>query len=327
MPKVNVVGWYDKRNAGDESYKIAFPILFPHLDFVFSDQPIANADAYILGGGDIVSPVMLRSMQNLKKPCHLMSVTLGSSVDPQMASVFSRAIVRDDESLANAMRLSLDVTYCPDFAFAIPSNRERGLSLIKQVFARERSDKYENVVGVVVNAHLMDDHASLQSRSAMFEHFSYQLAKTIDDTNASFLFIPFGKGMPWDDRAANSSVATKCKFWKKNAIMFEDLSAQDTIDIVSALSGLVSTRLHSSIFAIANGIPFLDIIHNHKNKSLLKSVQHEQAAIPLSGFNYQDAKNRLSSMLNNRALSKEVLAIGTRQRQLLGEVIKNVCVV
>ena len=327
MPLVNVVGWYDKRNAGDESYKIAFPLLFPHVDFVFSDYPTSSADAYILGGGDIVSPFMLRSLQDLQKPKHLMSVTLGKSATLSLVSGFSSAIVREDESLQNALSLGMNATFCPDFAFAIAANKERGRDIINQTFSKERAEKYERVVGVVVNAHIMDDHDSRQYESALFENFCFQLAKTADETNASFLFIPFGKGMPWDDRAANAAVATKCKFWKKNAVIFEEISAQDTIDIVSALSGLVSMRLHSSIFALSTGVPFLDVVHNHKNKNLLKSVAYEQAAMPLAGFNQQEAKRRLSEILNNPLMAQDVMSIGNGQRNILKGVIKNVCVV
>jgi polysaccharide pyruvyl transferase WcaK-like protein len=158
-----------------------------------------------------------------------------------------------------------------------------------------------------------------------FERFCYDLAAAFDATNASFLFIPFGYRMPWDDRLANSSVAARCKFWKKNAVVYEELSIQKTLNIISSLDGMISTRLHSTIFSLSNKIPFIDITHNHKNKRLLSTISYEEASILYSEFSYQKCMASLQKILTNKKIiSQEIQNLLNIQISCLKGVSDNV---
>ena len=55
--------------------------------------------------------------------------------------------------------------------------------------------------------------------------------------------------MPWDDRVSNGMVASFCKFWKKNVVLYDELEVQDALDIISAADVVISSRLHSTIFS------------------------------------------------------------------------------
>src|SRR5207249_4018803 len=99
-----------------------------------------------------------------------------------------------------------------------------------------------------------------------FTKFSYDLAWVSDNTACSFVFMPFGTEMPHDDRTSNAFVSSRIKFWQKNSVIYDKLTVQETLDLVSACDAMISTRLHSSIFSVLAGVPLLDVTHNHKNK-------------------------------------------------------------
>lgn len=269
-PTICVTGWYDHGNCGDESYKISFCNIFPHYEFIFSDQIIDNCDGYILGGGDVVTSHVLQNFQKISKPKHILSAAIPDSVDLNCLLNFQTIGTRDKESWIKLLNSKISAIYTPDFGFTLKGDPFKGKSIITNLFKNEKHDLYSKTIGIIINAHLIPTNDSNANKFIKFEHFCMDLSAMIDDTCASFVFIPFGYDMPWDDRATNSIIASRCKFWKKNIVIYDKLSIQQTLDIIASLDMIISTRLHSTIFSISNNIPFLDITHNHKNKNILQ---------------------------------------------------------
>lgn len=322
--EVNVVGWYNKGNAGDEAYKLAFPALFKN-SFVFSDTPKPDCKAYVLGGGDILSPVFLKAMSKVQGKKTIASTAFPEKIDRSLLEQFGTVVVRDQQSLANANKNGVDALLAPDFAFALSGNAERGRSMIDDLFDKANAERYEQVIGVVVNAHLMPSHDGYAYKHARFERFAFELAMAADTTNASFVFIPFGKAFPWDDRASNAVTASRCKFHKKNVVAYNDFSVEETLDLVAAFDCLISTRLHSTIFALANSTPFVDITHNHKNANLLKTLNFEEASLFYRRANAEDIKSVLGDTLKRRdELKKQIDSIAAEQRAILRRTAANV---
>ncbi len=325
MAKIGVIGWYNKRNAGDESYKISFPNVFPEHTFEFSEK-ITEADAYILGGGDIVCESFLKEFAQIDKPKHIMSVSLGNNLNTEILTKFNNIIVRDFHSLDNANNARLQAILCPDFAFALSPNLENGINILNKTFSDEGIEKYTTVIGVIINSHLYHQHDSSYRSIIEFEKLKQEISWAIDRVNASFLFIPFGKRMPWDDRNSNSSVMSVCKFWNKNTSILENLDPQSTLDVISACDMIISTRLHSSIFSCVAGTPFIDLIHNHKNKAFLNTINKIEYGLPIKILSGEVLKEKIVKTLENKdTIRKELLYLNSKYKQELKEVSKNVC--
>src|SRR4051812_19339112 len=103
MKVVTTLGWYNKSNCGDESYKLAFPKVFPDYEFRFADkltpEIIGESDAFILGGGDVMSNAFLDQLAFINKPKHIISVSANEGVDITRLTNFDNIIVRDNKSL------------------------------------------------------------------------------------------------------------------------------------------------------------------------------------------------------------------------------------
>jgi polysaccharide pyruvyl transferase WcaK-like protein len=319
---IQVIGWYDKGNCGDESYKLSFPKLFPSYDFTFSDKICNTAGAHVLGGGDIVCEAFINVLKSANNK-HIMSATM-SNPDVDISD-FRNVWLRDNRSIEIAAKSGIKAHYCPDFAFALKGDAERGRRITKALFKSDGADHYSKTVAVIINGHLSGDHQQRADEQVAFQHMSYKLAKMMDTTNASFIFLPFGTKQPWDDRTANANVASKCKFFKKNTIVYSPLDVQNTLDVIAGVDAVISTRLHASIFAIASETPFIDITHNHKNLGLLETLNLMELSVSYGGFDAKRAAEILNRLLMNGGKIRDALAdVATQQRSKLREFVQYV---
>lgn len=323
---VNVNGWYDKQNVGDESYKEAFTRLFPDVSFVFSVAPLPNAAAYIVGGGDILTEELLRPFLLIDKPKHIMSVSFSRSFDKDLLSGFKSIIVRDNHSADIVRNIGLEPILCPDFSFVLTPNKTKGHKFIEEVFNKEEHDLYEKVIAIVINSHMIPEHGFSALQHSTLEKFCFDLAETIDLIPASFLFIPFGTKQPWDDRISNAIISYRCKYWKKNVLLYDVMKSQDVLDVISACDGVVSSRLHSSIFSSSCGVPFIDITFSHKNKMFLETLGYQKFAMSYEEFSKTKTVDMFNAILTDPSISQELSNIMSSYKLSLNEIIKTISI-
>lgn len=262
IKNVLVLGWYNHNNIGDECFKLAFKQLYPmfNMDFVDNITECVDYDLCILGGGDVVNEKNLKMLKLLKCKKIALSVSITENSICNELRLLDHIYVRDTNSLKILHKNNIfNCTYLPDVVLTLEPNKENGLKLINELFKNEKSDKYENIYGIVVNSHLIGNRTCSYNNRSKFLQFAQDLSQLIDDTNASFIFIPFSTGFPWDDRVANSWVNNSCVYWKKNVVIYKELELQDTLDIISACNKVIAMRYHASIFSFKSEVPFLTI--------------------------------------------------------------------
>lgn len=328
MSKVLVYGWYNKRNCGDESYKLSFPRLFAEHELTFTDRLdrdlIESHDGVILGGGNILDIHHVGRVNKFAallkdKPLYAFSVGFtDAQVQSSQLSVFKHIYVRDMTALRRLQGMGIQASFCPDAAFALEPSAARGKKIWKSYFEGQGHDLYEKRVVIVCNSHLISGGGEMIHRNAMrFQVVTNDLATLMDQTNASFMLVPFGCSSPWDDRIANSWVGGQCKWYRKNVVVYDQLEVQETLDVIAAANAVVSMRYHSSVFAALAGVPFLDICHHDKNESFLKTLGLESWGIPYWDFSREQARAILGGHLLGLG-GDRVAQTGTTQRDLLG---------
>lgn len=314
--KINVLGWYNHGNIGDESYKLSFPIIFPNHEFIFSDKLKGNEEIVILGGGNVLSEHFLHLLNkvNCKKLCMSVGVTEFKEINCE------KIYVRD----INSLNLIPNSIYMPDFAFALKPNAENGKNLIKNIF--KDNELWNRLILCIPNAHLVDTLNSLSRDNITYQNFCYNFAKFVDETPASFLFMPFGRQMPWDDRVVCGNIASKCKFWKKNVVLFDQISVQDSLDIIAACDLVVSQRLHGSIFSCLSSVPFIDISHHDKNKSFLKTIKKENVMMDYWKFSKEKLEYLVNYVFENYEKEKLIIDnISKEQQAILKGMSNDIC--
>jgi len=327
MNKVYVYGWYGRGNIGDESYKLSFPQAFPDRQFTFgkvgSDGPI------ILGGGDILCEQYVKYVLDYPTKYKKFAVSVSANANSpfDLLAKFDHLYVRDTRSVNLLKARGIPCTYMPDISTGLVADVVKGKEWIQQAFKESSAELYNKCVGVVFNAHLNSGSDILARDYMNFLKVSWDLGKLMDETPASFILFPMSTSMPWDDRLTNACVATRCKFWKKNLVVYEKLTVQETLNMISACDVLISSRLHSGIFSLTSGVPFIDITHHDKNKGFLETAGLEDWSVSYWQFDYDHIKNLLNDMLSKEEYRQRAVDIKNKQLQVLRKESNNVCFV
>ena len=290
-------------------------MLFPEYDFIFDDKGTATADICILGGGDILSEkyVRLALKANVKKR-FIFSCSVNKNTPFDLLKGFDGIIIRDKQSYSLLKENGIDSILAADAAFCLQPDPIAGKQLLKTMFHDNNLELYSRVVGVVLNGHLGQASDAMLTRDFLTLNKAAQdIATVADSTSASFVFFPMSTGVPHDDRVTNSMASSRCKFWKKNLVIYDRLSVQQTLDLISAFDARISTRLHSSIFGIISGTPFVDLIHHDKNKNYLESCGLQESGISYWSF----GSHQLLSLLNKMLEGKIDLTTARQSQEIL----------
>jgi polysaccharide pyruvyl transferase WcaK-like protein len=327
--RIAVLGWYDKGNIGDESYKLSFPTLFPDYDFHFTDdlRRAPQCDWVIMGGGNVIDASFFDQLENVKVPKLLLSVGVPTREDrrrPHMHLLdkfqqFEAICVRDYMSFDLLHNKGIEVSYMPDFSFVLHPNKVRGRELLKKMYRQVHGELYERTVVVVLNSFLAAGNELLARDFLTFQKVCFDIAKCADNTNASFIFLPFGGDQFTNDRMANGWAAGRCKWYRKNLVIYDWLTVQDTLDVMAACDVAISSRLHASIFSTISGVPFVDITHHDKNKVFMESIGKEEWSLDYWYLDYHCMYEMVNAFLSEAAAAdrRDLLIMSSINRHSL----------
>lgn len=327
---IKVLGYYGRRNTGDEAYKLAFPILFPTHNFEFINSAkgldVSNTDLIVVGGGDVLYKSYLRPLYDVNVPKMALSVTVTTGSDLDHFPMFEKIVVRDEMSLAIAAKHNDNVSYLPDFSFALTPDRARGRDLINERAERAGVKLTGKLLTVVLNSYISFNHRDALSRDVNdFNKAVHHLADYIDNIQTSTIFIPFSTKMPFDDVSSCSWLQSRChKNPGKNLLIRDDpLSVQDTLDMMSAGDASISSRLHSTIFNTLSGVPYVDLLHHDKNLGFLKSIKHEMWGNWLWFYDVKKTEDLITSFLRVGGAGSELQSITRTIKEQLRMGTKN----
>lgn len=321
---IHVYGWYGHDNLGDEAYKLAFPILFPEREFIFCDSlKNINPEVVILGGGDIFYPKMLEELKKYECRKIAMSVNLRPE-QLEYYSMFESIVSRNIVEIKDFSKLPPNIHCFPDFTFCLEGNKERGQVLLEKMFKEAKSELYKDIVIFTMNSYLCMKHDMLARDYISFEKACMELSNIMDNTSASFVFLPFGNGFPINDRIANSAIYTRCKWWKKNLLVFDKLGIQDTLDLYAAADAAIGSRLHSCIFSCIGETPFVNLCHHSKTRYFTEFIGKPHWSVDYWHFCSYQVKELLHDFLKNKEFHKaEIREISRNTRKVLSKV-KNI---
>lgn len=296
-----VLGWYGHNNIGDESYRITFPLAFPGNQFRFVDkiieQDVRWCDAVILGGGNILKKAFFAEINKIKgKP--ITAVSVGAEYVPDKGLPLSHIYARDESTKKMCESAGYACSLIPELGILLRGDPIMGKEIVKGRFYQDDLELYEKTIVVVVNGYLVGNGPEIDARAEhRFMSFAYEFARTADETSASFVFIPFGTKRPADDRVANGIVASKCKFWQKNLVVYDRVGVKDVIDIIASADLVISSRLHSTVFAYGCGVPVIDITHHSKNMEFLKAINHPECSSSYWSFSHEQLLGKVMESL------------------------------
>ena len=263
------------------------------------EKDVNACDAIVLGGGNVLRKKYINELQKIKNK-KIYGFSVGVEEPPtENLSFFEHVYARDEQTLRFLKDQNVSCSFVPDAAMILKGDETIGMQNLKKRFKHEKCDLYSNIVTVVINSYMLHGGLDGLGRDAFnFIKFSYDFARVADETAATFVFLPFGTHIPFDDRITNSWVAAKCKYWKKNMVIFDHPDYKESLDIIAASNLVISSRLHSSIFSYVNGVPFIDITHHKKNELFLKMIGKENNSISFWNFDSRILKKKIDEMIS-----------------------------
>ena len=295
--KLNVIGWYGIKNIGDNTFREVFLKQFWDHEIVFSQQPILDADAIILGGGGVVNGNYLLGLERYTRPLFAMGVDIavnGMWWERIKSLPFKKLYVRSKEYTTLASETVTNIEYCPDLAFhlydetrqRVASKRKCGIIL-----------SYELTSGI--------DHLATTLRKLQTEYDELVFITLYTEDNRDLEVV--------------KKVAAECQC---PCSFVEPDSPLAALQIMSELDLVISMRFHGIIFATMLGIPFLALANKGKCSLFCEQERLFGCHLEITEMNPAKLYDRIRWLAENQeAMSEYLLLISKENKQKVDQVL------
>lgn len=283
-PKCLVMGFYDRKNIGDDTYKQVIPQLLPSCDVVCVScddaEPITNDDydIVLIGGGDLVNDYFMQRVQQVLKTYagRVYGISLGIPFPSSChyTHIFDHVLVRsmNDYTLAEKEIGSVNVSYLPDFSVALCDS-------MVSIDSNLKSSKNMLNVGVCLAQPLFYNNPK---RSILIESVCQALldfTKTSSLNPVRIILLAFNsntRNTQECDYIINDQVSKRLKNLNVNVVIRHDISTPtDMLNFfVTDLDMCLCMRYHSVMFALIAGIPFVPLYVSQKIHNLLQDISY-----------------------------------------------------
>lgn len=349
MKKIDILGWYNRNNIGDDAFQQVLGSWFADHDVRFVTPPQEtrkDADLVILGGGAVVSQFYLERIQHFREDGSAIPViALGVDVEyPQEIDLLMRYGVdkvvfrsQEDVALWNGKAedcLMMDeAIYTPDLAFDLTVRGKPILPTFK------KTDK--RTVAVFATDYVMPSaNRDLYFFGPRADQFAHGMAGVLDrmTEKCEIILMPCSTGQTGNDKRINLHIAS---FMKHPPVIVEQqLEPSTMIDFIADCTAVMSMRYHPHIFSLIAGTPCVSVEFTKKVRTILSEYgQHTKrplVAVTRNGdecgeqrgfFNFDHAFDVLNEAVrvgtdrSEEAVSKAYAAECRKSTDLIRELI------
>lgn len=291
MKKIDILGWYNRANIGDDAFQQVLGGWFADHDVQFITPPQEtrkDADLVILGGGAVVSEYYLERIHHTRTDGRAIPViALGVDVEyPQeidllvnsgIDKVFFRSL--EDVALFNStvedMPMVEQARFTPDLVFDLTV---RGKPILPSY---KKTDK--RTVAVFATDYVMpSSNRDLYFFGPRADQFAQGLAGVLDKMTekCEIILMPCSTGQTGNDRRVNLHIAS---FMRKPPVIVEEQFEPSTmIDFIADCTATMCMRYHAHIFSLIAGTPFVSIEYTKKARTIMGEYQ-PRVSRPLLG--------------------------------------------
>jgi len=278
--RILVLGYYDRRNLGDEAYKIVMRTYLPEyqLDFVCIDdinQPLIDqSNGIIVGGGDIINNYFFSKLNPLLKNYLGFKIALSigipfpSLITESYFGIFDHVFIRNWEDIRPLQRVigTSKSHYLPDLTFIL----DRPLKTVVNIKPKCGIFLVQNLIRYPF---VVTDLTKLVKKISNTYDIVFHRFNTSNNPNENDLEI-------------SNKIATKAGLSAHNVV---DLHTYDPIQMLEQIAKLdfaVCVRFHSHIFCMLAGVPFISVSSTRKTRSLMTTagLKPYQFDIKLDGY-------------------------------------------
>ena len=288
-----IIGFYNRGNLGDESYKITFNIIFGsnhNLTFTsIDDISFIEKDKYdmiIFGGGDIICPYFMDKANILlaKYTGLVYAVSVGIPY-PQYAhylNLFDHVFVRskNDYELACKTIGSHNVNFLCDSSILLSSVKKSASRCISGLIGQHITQNNIKRIGICLAQPMFYNNSNtsniLYKLTQVFENISKYFE------NVEFHIIAFNSYVKSEqecDYFINVKLAECLTKHNFKIVIHKEQTVRNMIKLIQNMDILLCMRYHSVMFALICHIPFVALYVSQKVSNLLIDNNIEQYSI------------------------------------------------
>jgi polysaccharide pyruvyl transferase WcaK-like protein len=315
---IGVLGWYGKKNIGDDAFCGVIRDFFEANYGMVSDDVRfytppnkPEGDIIILGGGAVVAPFYLNLLPT-NKPLYALGVSLEYESEANLIRhmPFKEIVVRQEADMPLLKDMPFKVTLAPDLAFWYKSP-------IKPAY-----DIRSRHVGVLLTDYIKPAiDRPFDKFGERYQNFIIEMAAHLDaliEEGYHVILYPCSTGGYGDDRRINLDVKAFMKH--EPVIHMNTFTPQQLIDHLAWCDFTVCMRFHAHIFSAIAKTPMISITFTRKVKGFINENGLGMARSTSDDYRFthwQEAKKRLHEqepLLESLASVKRVELVKLRDR-------------
>jgi hypothetical protein len=272
MKRVLILGFYDRDNLGDETYKLAFGRIFPKKELIFKciddteDIPV-GISTVIIGGGDVINSYFMNRVERILKrytgKVYAISVGIPYTDDLKYLNLFDHVFTRssDEYIMASSSIGNKNVTKIDDIVTVLRAPHCSKQSNITKIgICLAQSMFYDNVFSsLLVNL----------ITSALNSFYSW-------NSTTEFHLFSFNTHLASNkecDIVINKRIAP---LLKGTVIQHPPLSTSEMLKELGSMTFNICSRYHSIIFSIMTCTKYIPLYCSSKIERLLKDLNFEE---------------------------------------------------
>src|SRR5690554_55609 len=174
----------------------------------------------------------------------------------------------------------------------------------------------DKLVGITIH-HIY--YSQFFSRSEYVQIMGNLLNKVISKYGYDVLFIPMEsfRNEEAGDRKMIEDIRSQIDKKDKTKVVKDDLSPEETEELISAVDVFIGTKTHSIVYGLKNCVPTISIAYQEKSYEFMKSFNVRENSIDLKSLNKKDFLVIFDRVANNLQKYSEI------QESALNGVIKS----
>lgn len=316
--EVLVYGYYgiEAKNLGDELFKSAFKILFPQLNFTFTDnitvEHLKNKYAVWFGGGSFLCdpPQITKEALEvlLSLPIFYISVGAETDIHPLHQQLIKRSklvAIRSNQNIENIKTLNANTIVIPDIVYSLGSVHN--------------SEHINKSILFIPNANLIPKWNEPHWKHISWSFFKNEIAQVLDQLYADDYIVDLYSmcnGNQNNDVWAADEILNATEHTERNILPHYNDIMTNMVSF-SQYSLVITQRYHGAILSEMAGTPYICIHHHDK----LKTTHYNSGCfIPY----FETSKSRLLEAINNSSKQEKITIDTHLFRELLERI--NACV-
>lgn len=319
MAVLPIVGWYGRRNCGDEAFKDVHKLMFPDLEMEWNRKPAAlqESGVALVSAGDIVNPFYFDEIPASKK---LVIYGVGLAAPDQIELLQARRKqimgiwVRNPGDAKALQEAGLPGYFTPDIVFSLKGAPTEALmpGIVPPKTSRKR---------VIVTLSDSPRGSSLRQKD-MGKFFSYQsslyeLADSVDYLAKYYevVIVPFSFDKNDYDLAAIFDLMPRLRDTGGIHVIEQELTPLQMIEFFKTADLVVSVKFHGVVFALLNEIPFIGVSDTRKVKNICSDNGLGELWMPLTGFRSPQFKDVVLKAAESDETKAKITALSSKLYQ------------